>query len=452
MREKMARQMSFVDIMPRNKVAKELEGISKVLDENAGMLEFVYKDIVGLNRSDTGRIGMSAEQVLRCAILKQYRNLSYEELSFHLEDSDSFRAFARLSIEQHPSKSVLQENIKALSPSTWEGIHRTIVAYAESRGLERGRKVRIDSSAVESHIHHPLDSTLLQDGIRIIIRWLLEGKGLSPEPSYSFCDHRRVTKKRVLTILNAKNGNVRKAAYRDLLRYGKLVRGYTVEAIPVLASFQSGDITEIFQAHVLAEKLERAVMILDRVIDQTERRVMRGEKVPAADKVVSFFECHTDIIVKGRREVQYGHKVFLTGGASGIIVDCAIERGNPADSEIFRSMIERHEALYGRVPRQVAADGGFASRDNLEWGKERGIKDIAFAKRKGLSVLEMVKSHWIYKKLRNFRAGIEGNISTLKRAFGLCRCHWSGWAGFRQYVLSSVVSYNLLVMARLQMA
>ena len=179
---------------------------------------------------------------------------------------------------------------------------------------------------------------------------------------------------------------------------------------------------------------------------------MRGEKVPAADKVVFFFECHTDIIVKGRREVQYGHKVFLTGGASGIIVDCAIERGNRADSEIFRSMIERHEALYGRVPRQVAADGGFASRDNLEWGKERGIKDIAFAKRKGLSVLEMVKSHWIYKKLRNFRAGIEGNISTLKRAFGLSRCHWSGWAGFRQYVLSSVVSYNLLVMARLQMA
>ena len=110
--------------------------------------------------------------------------------------------------------------------------------------------------------------------------------------------------------------------------------------------------------------------------------------------------------------------------------------------------MDRQTQIYGRPPRQAAADGGFASADNLKAAKERGIKDVAFAKRKGLSVLEMVKSHWVYRKLRNFRAGIEAGISTLKRAFGLSRCTWSGWEGFCQYVGSAVASFDLLLLAR----
>ena len=452
MREKMNRQMSFVDIIPKNKLAKELKGISKILDEDSEMVGLVYKDLIGRKRTDTGRTGMTAEQVLRCAVLKQYRNLTYEELAFHLEDSDAFRSFARLSMGQHPSKSVLQENIKSLRSSTWEALHQFQVRYAFSNKLEKGLKVRMDSSAIDSPIHYPLDSRLLDDGIRLITRWLIEGKGLNPTPVYRFSGHRRVAKKRVLKILNAKNNKIREAAYKDLLHYADLVRGYALAAIPELASFEGQSLPDVFYAHGLAEKLEGAVGILDRVIDQTERRVLRGEQVPASEKVVSFFECHTDIIVKGKREVQFGHKVFLTGGSSGMILDCVIERGNPADSERFSSLLKRHETQYGSFPRQVAADGGFASADNLAWAKTHGVKDMAFAKRKGLSILDMVTSHWVYKMLRNFRAGIEGNISTLKRAFGLSRCTWKGWGGFRQYVLSAVFSYNLLVMARLQEA
>lgn len=452
MREKMNRQMSFVDIIPRNKVAKELKEISKILDANPEMLDVIYQDLVGTMRTDTGRSGMTAEQILRCAILKQFRNMTYEELSFHLEDSDSFRSFARVGIGQHPGKSALQENIKSLRPSTWETLHQMQVRYAISKKLEKGRKIRIDSSAIDSAIHHPLDSTLLEDGIRLITRWLMEGKGLNPTPPYRFSDHRRVAKKRCLKILNAKNNKIRQAAYKDLLHYADLVRSYAWAAIPELESFESANVPDMFHAHVLAEKLERAVGILQRVIDQTERRVMKGESVPASEKVVSFFECHTDIIVKGKREVQFGHKVFLTGGASGMILDCVIQRGNPADSDLFPALLERHKKHYGFVPHQVAADGGFASGDNLKWAKGEGVQDVCFAKKRGLSILEMVKSHWVYKKLRNFRAGIEGNISTLKRAFGLSRCTWTGWGGFRQYVLSAVFSYNLLVMARIQKA
>lgn len=256
----------------------------------------------------------------------------------------------------------------------------------------------------------------------------------------------------MITILNAKKEKVREKAYNDLLNVAARVVGYAVDALSALETFESDDLRQWVRAQLLRENLEQNVSTLERVMNQTEQRVIRREKVTASEKVTSFFECHTDIIVKGGRDTQFGHKVFFTGGESGIITDCVVARGNPADSDMFQPMIERQKFLYGRVPRQAAADGGFASKDNLKWAKEEGIKDVMFAKRRGLSVLEMVKSNWVYKNLRNFRAGIEGNISRLKRAFGLDRCNWTGWTGFRQYIWSAIVSYNLSVLARLKMA
>ena len=104
------------------------------------------------------------------------------------------------------------------------------------------------------------------------------------------------------------------------------------------------------------------------------------------------------------------------------------------------------------MPRQVTADGGFASKDNLAFAKENGVKDAVFARKRGLSILDMARSSWVYKTLRNFRAGIEAGISVLKRAFGLDRCTWSGWEGFTRDVWSTIVSYNLLVLARISLA
>jgi transposase, IS5 family len=327
-----------------------------------------------------------------------------------------------------------------------------IANNAKEEKIETGRKVRIDATAVETDIHHPTDSSLLADGVRIITRWLTEGKELSPTPSYHFSDHRRVVKKRVMTILNARKEAVRQDAYKDLLMYAGKVRGYALEAIPELHNHQARELADLFAGKVLAEKLTRAVGLLGKVIDQSDRRVFKGEQVPASEKVVSFFEDHTDIIVKKRRETEYGHKVFLTGGASNMILDCLIARGNPADSEQYGPLLQRQEELYGRMPRQISADGGFASKDNLAFAKKHQVKDAVFAKKRGLSVLDMAKSTWVYKKLRNFRAGIEAGISTLKRAFGLDRCTWKSWEGFGRYVWSSIVSYNLLVLARIKLA
>jgi IS5 family transposase len=452
MRQKRVRQLSIFHVMPDNPIAKELGAISKILDAQPRVLDLVHRDILGIKRSDTGRPGMTAEQALRSAILKQYRSLTYEELAFHLEDSLSFRAFARLTVNQFPSRSVLQENIKAISASTWEAIQWLLIEYAADQEIEKGRKIRIDSTAVESNIHHPTDSSLLQDGVRIMTRLLVAGKDLEPMPEYWFSDHRRVVKKRVITILNARKEKVRVGAYKDLLDVAARVLEYAMNALSALKTFESDDVREWGRACMLREEFERTVSTLARVMDQTERRIIRGEKVPASEKLASFFECHTDIIVKGGRDTEFGHKVFFTGGDSGVIMDCVVARGNPADSAMFQPMIERQKAFYGRVPRQAAADGGFGSKENLKWAKTEGIKDVMFAKRKGLSVLEMVKSNWVYKKLRNFRAGIEANISRLKRAFGLDRCSWTGWAGFRQYVWSAIVSYNLSVLARLKLA
>jgi IS5 family transposase len=255
-----------------------------------------------------------------------------------------------------------------------------------------------------------------------------------------------------MVIVNTRSKKVRHKAYGELLEVAGRVFGYASSAISVLDRFQSDDMAKMCRARVLKEKLERALMIFGRVIDQTERRVIRGEKVAASEKVVSFFEVHTDIIEKGGRETCYGHKIYLTGGRSGLILDCRVVRGNPRDSSLFSELIRRQEGLYGRVPRQVAADGGFASVDNLRWAKAQRIKDVMFSKRRGLSVLDMVKSHWVYRRLRNFRAGIEAAISWLKRTFGLARCTWRGWESFQQYVWSAVVSYNLHVLGRLKMA
>lgn len=449
MRQKRDPQRNLLHLMARNKVARELEAMSLVLDHNPGILDLVFQDLVICQRTDTGRDGMTAEQVLRCALLKQYRELTYEELAFHLEDSMAFRSFARLKMGQYPCGSALQENIKAMAAETWEAVNRLLLEYAARQKLEQGRAVRLDATVVETHIHHPTDSTLLLDGIRVITRLLQAGKALKPTPWYTFMDHQRAAKKRGLQILNARKESVRRQAYRELLSLARKVQGYARQAITELKGFVGADLAETMAAHKILAQLERAVALLQRMISQTERRVLRGEQVPAGEKVVSLFECHTDVIVKGRRDTQYGHKVFLSGGRSGLILDCVIARGSPADAAMFPDLLSRQEAIYGRPPLKTAADGGFASRDNLRQAKGQGVKDVMFAKRRGLGVLEMVKSLWVYKKLRNFRAGIEANISRLKRAFGLDRCNWQGWPGFRQYVWSAIVSYNVLVLGML---
>ena len=234
--------------------------------------------------------------------------------------------------------------------------------------------------------------------------------------------------------------------YRQLIEITRATLAYLRSAAAQLAP-ASNPAVELWQAAV-----RHYQPLVEQIIAQSARRVLAGEPVPARDKLVSLFEPHADIIIKGSRDVDYGHKLNLTTGRSGLILDLVIEAGNPADRERLLPMLKRHIALYGKAPRQAAADGGYASRDNLAQAKACGVRDMAFHKKSGLTIEDMVKSRWVYRKLRNFRAGIEAGISCLKRAYGLARCTWRGLAHFKAYVWSSAVAYNLALLARLRSA
>jgi IS5 family transposase len=246
-------------------------------------------------------------------------------------------------------------------------------------------------------------------------------------------------------VLNTKANQKRKRvkAYRDLLKVTEETMGYAREALVQLE--KSSDVKALRLSARIAHYLEQAEL----VVDQTSRRVLFGQEVPADEKTFSIFEEHTDILIKDKRDIFYGHKLTVTGGRSGLILDWVVERGNPADSTLAVRMIERQNEIYDRVPRQAAFDGGFASKANLQEIKDLGVSDVSFSKKRGLDVLDMVKSHWVYRKLRNFRAGIESWISFLKRSFGLERAYWRGEEGFARYVGASIVAANLVTLTRL---
>jgi IS5 family transposase len=261
-------------------------------------------------------------------------------------------------------------------------------------------------------------------------------------------DHTKRAKRRMLGVMNAKNKKIRKKQYEDLLTVTHKTLNYANNAVSLLAAHPLKYFSPSKTAQDIAEELKEIIRLTYKVIDQTTRRVIHGESVPAYEKIVSIFEPHTDIIVKDRRDTFYGHKVCLSGGASNLITDCLILDGNPADTDLTIQMLDRHETIYGHYPVKVALDGGFASKTNLESAKGKGIKDVCFAKKRGLQEEEMCRSTWVYKRLRRFRAGIESGISWLKRCFGLTRCTWKSLRSFNCYVWASIVSANFLTLAR----
>ncbi len=385
---------------------------------------------------------MTVESVLRCAILKQHRQLSYEELSFTLLDSLSCQTFARLTEGLVPKKSALQSAISQIKNSTWERINQALLNNAKESGIEKGEMLRIDSTVTETHIHEPSDSRLLWDCVRVMVGLLDRAKAMGID--FEYHDHHRVAKKRARSIIYTRGKDKKKVLYCDLIEYTEKTCQYVGHAKI------AGHANLSLEWEGWCLEIEHYLPLIHQVIDQTTRRVFNEEKVPASEKIFSLFEPHTDIIVKGSRDIQYGHKLNLSTGRSGMVLDVVIESGNPADSEQFIPMIDRHIDNYGKAPRQAAADGGYASKENLEAARQRNIKDIGFHKKRGLEILDMVKSPWVYRKLRNFRAGIEASISYLKRCFGLSRCNWKGLEHFKSYVWSSVVTHNLVMMARLQ--
>jgi IS5 family transposase len=454
MRKSLLDQLSLTPVPIAHVYARELVAIAALLDQLPEAVALVHEDLSvrsGRRVDPTrGRDGMAAEQVLRVAILKQYTGLSYERLAFALADSSTYRTFCRLGYEQKPpTRSALQKNIKRVSATTWEEINQMVVRQAQALGVEKGTKVRTDSLVVKSNIHHPTDSSLLWDCVRVLTRVM---KRAQEALGLSFVNRRLRAKRRALEISNAKSADERKPLYRDLLAITEETLEQAEATAGKLDHVQCNDKEQLVLATALAAEIRHFVPLVNQVLSQTERRILRDEAVPVKEKIVSIFEPHTDVLVKDNRKdnrnTEYGHKVCLTTGASTLVTDVVVEQGNPADYTLATKMMERQTATFGRPPKQASFDGGFAAKTNLAEIKALGVSDVVFHKRRGLDIEDMTSSVRVFKKLRAFRAGIEGTISFLKRVFGLERCTWRSFESFKAYVQASVLSCNLLVIAR----
>ena len=446
MRQERTVQATIFEVFAQHEIGCELKAMSQWLDGQPALISLVAGDLRRQGVRETGRRGLPAESVLRCALLKQQRQLSYEELAFHLEDSASFRAFARLPLAGSPKKSVLHQTIGALRAETWEAVNQALLVSAKQDRLESGATVRLDSTLSAALMHEPSDSTLLWDAVRVLTRLLRRAAAVPGAPAIGWRDRRRVAKKRARAIDYSRGQDNKRQLYRELIAAAQATRAELQAAAQGLTVI-AGTAAERWRAAV-----DHHLPLIARIIAQSERRVLSGEAVPAGEKLVSLFEPHADIILKGGRQVQYGHKLNLATGKSGLILDVVVEAGNPADAERFLPMLDRHIARSGRTPRQTAADGGYASRANLTAAKARGVADVAFHKKCGIAVADMVKSPRVYHRRRNFRAGIEAGISCLKRAYGAARCTWRGLDHFKAYIGSAAVAHNLVLFARLKLA
>ena len=332
---------------------------------------------------------------------------------------------------------------------SWEAINRTLLEMARASGVETGDRVRIDSTVTETHILEPSDSRLLFDGVRVLTRLLGQAREELGAVAVDFHDRCRAAKRRALEAGSQRGAERRAKTYRKLLKLTGRTVGYVEAALPAVVA------AEAPWSRVWVETATAYLELLGRVTEQTERRVFGGETVPAGEKVVSLFEPHTDIIVKGGRGTHYGHKINLATGRSGLVFDVVVEDGNPADSArppaVGRClpMLGRHIEHYGVAPSRAAFDGGYASRENLKAAKALGIEHVVFHKKRGLKVEDMTRSSWLYGQLKRFRAGVEAGISYLKRCFGLGRCLWRGLPRFKAYVQSAVFAHNLMRLVRL---
>ncbi len=446
MRETRNAQASIFDCYAEHEHAQQLRKMSELLDEHPIILTLIKRDFDKKQVANTGAYGLSLESILRCMLLKQILRISYRQLAFHLSDSPSYRAFARLRSGHSPSKSALQDTVRRISPETLSQINQQLMLHWFTEQTLSLDTVRIDSTVTESNIANPLDSQLLNDGVRVLSRMMASSRSRTGV-KHRFTDQRKKSKSLSFQIFHAKKP-VKDALYPKLLACVSITLKQLERAIEKTRQ----ESTKPEAAELWIEKAEHYRSLLWRVVDQTQRRVFQEEKVPACEKIVSLFEPHTDIIVKTNRDVQYGHKINLATQAEGFVTYLKIENGNPSDKILFMPVLDASEKDYGCVPVQTVADGGYASHANVELGREKGVDRTVFNKRCGLGYHQMGVKKKTFDKLRNFRAGIEGNISELKRALGMSKARWKGYDGFAAYVWSSALSYNLVRMIRFSSA
>ncbi|MFQ5866336.1 MAG: ISNCY family transposase [bacterium] len=427
---------------------KKLKKMSAIIDANPDIVAAVHADLTE-GSSDSGAHGMSAERIARCAVLKQYKQYSYRELWERLEDSVSFRWFTRFNSDPIPHYTTLQKAIKSIKDETWQQINDILVLYAKERKVEKGTFLRADTTVVETNITYPLDARLLWDSIRVLTRIMQRACEALPEINFAFSKRTRRAKKLCYRIVMAKGPKAkdnRQKFYKDLIKIANEVFLMGERCLKEMNNQPAPEILSLY------EGLDHFLTMSAVAIDQCERRVLKGEKVPASDKVVSIFEEHTDIIKRGKTQspTEFGHKVLITTAKSGLITQYQVLRGNPDDANMIPDILAIHQKQYGHAPNKLCGDRRFFSLDNEQLAYQEGVKKLSICKPgyRSKDRRQIEKERW-FKTLQRFRAGIEGIISALMRSYGLKRCLWKGWEAFQSYVGLSVVTFNLQKIAQL---
>jgi IS5 family transposase len=416
------------------------------LDE--GIYALVLEDLGGATH--VGRSGMSGEQVLRSLVLRQITQWSFNELSFHLEDSATCQAFCRFGLgSRTPSVGTLKRNVKRVTEATLKAVNRAIAQQAVDDGLEDGARVRGDSTVMETNVHSPTDSSLLWDALRNLTSLLVNAQSLCGD--IKTVNHKRAAKKLIQAVYFATGIDEKRPHYRKLYRLTEKTLAAAENAAVILRQRVTRSAVGARRA-ALAAKLEDLNALTHKVMRQTRVRVFEGDAVPSAEKVASISEPHTSIIMKGKRRPEYGHKLFLASGSSGLILDCHVGEGNAADSRQAVPTIERVAATMSSVAEEVSFDGGYASKDNVTALKDLGVREVAFHKKCGIAVADMTSSPSLYEALRRFRACIEATIGWLKKSFGLRRCLSSGLESFKAHAQAAVLAANLILLARTDLA
>ena len=405
-----------------------------------------------------GRQGVAAEVVLRLLILKHIRNWSYAVVEREVRANLVYRDFTRVGAGKAPDAKTMGRWGVALGGDVIKQIHARMVALAQSHGLTEGRRMRVDTTVVETNIHYPTDSSLLGDGVRVLIRNMKKITKIVGEAGAKLRDRSRSVKLRMLDIARAARSKAKqgqeklKRAYQQLLNSTSRVVGQAKRFSKEIAEGvkRSMDVVKQLGLEGLRQEIDTMVPRVKQVMKQTRARILRGD-TRSDGKLVSLFEPATEIIRKGKagKPTEFGKMVKLQEAENQIVIDYEVYAQRPNDADLLIAAVETHQAKLGRTPRLVAADAAFYSAKNEAAAIAKGIKRVCIPNRstKSAERKREQKKRW-FRSGQKWRTGCEGRISVIKRRHGLNRSRYKGDAGMQRWVGLGVIADNLINIGR----
>jgi transposase, IS5 family len=437
-------------------LSPELKKINSYLEDEK-LYRLIQKDLAQRRpkTTQTGRNSTPVEVILRMLVVKRLYGTSYEETERQVSDSLRLRQFCRVYLNAVPDDTTLIRWANLIQPKTLEKFNERITQLAIERKVTRGRKMRTDGTVVESNIHPPSDGRLLADSVRVLARSVARGqtilKAAQQKVQEEFEDFTQTAKGLARKIGETLRSKKEAAQVVGRQQYEKLL-GMTKQTIDWAVQTQQQLQKQSQQkAKQLAETLNTFIPRARQVINQATRRVLKGEQVPATEKIVSLFEEHTDIIRRGKeaKPVEYGHKIWLNEVEGGLVSHYRVLDGNPSDEQQWKPSLKAHLKTFQQPPVQASADRGLSSDPNETLAHDLGVRYVVIPKRGYRSKARLMHEHraWFVKG-RHWHAGVEGRISVLKRAHGLGRCLNHGETGFQCWVGWGVIAGNLAVLGR----